>query len=393
MNRRSALGVMGTVPLAAGGLLAATGTASAGGATGRARIPAGLRPGGEFDRFVRQQAANDRFSGTVLLVNRGRTVLSRSYGMADKERSIRNGPDTVFALASVSKVFVGVAVAQLAEAGKIAYEAKLGTYLDGFPAEIADTVTVHQMLTHTSGMGDYHQENPEYPRLQDTWTSADQVMDGTMALIRRNRLHFTPGTGYLYSNSAFVTLGAIVAKVSGLSYYDYVRRYVFKAAGMTGADFYARPQARNDRRIAHPYTTMSSGRREDLAGRDFMGLPDGGAFATAPDMARFTSALNGHKLLSRLHTELITTPKVPIATLPPKDGKPAKTMFAGYGPDSALVNGQRILGHNGGSQGIDTAWYTYPYSEWTTVILCNYDAQTSAPIESLLEKLILAQDA
>ncbi|MDL4816700.1 serine hydrolase domain-containing protein [Actinomadura opuntiae] len=387
MNRRSALGLMGAVPLAAGGWLRTTGTASADGPAGRE-----LRPGGEFDRFIAQQAAEDRFSGTVLLANRGRTVLSRSYGIADKERSIRNRPGTVFALGSISKVFVGVAVAQLAEAGKIAYDGKLGAYLDGFPAEVADRVTVHQMLTHTSGMGDYHQENPEYPHLQDTWTSADQVMDGTMALIRKNGLHSTPGTAYLYSNSAFVVLGAIVAKVSGLSYYDYVRRHIFGKAGMTASDFYTRPQGLNDRRIARPYTTTSSGQREDVAGeRDFLGLPDGGAFATAADLMRFTAALNGHRLLGRAYTELITTPKVPLGTLPPKGDKPAKTAFAGYGPDSTLVNGQRILGHNGGSQGVDTAWYTYPYSGWTTVILCNYDGQTSAPIASLLEKLILAQ--
>ncbi|WP_344282559.1 serine hydrolase domain-containing protein [Actinomadura napierensis] len=386
MNRRSALGLMGAVPLAAGGWLKTTGTASA--AVGRE-----LRPGGEFDRFVQQQAAEDRFSGVVLLANRGRTVLSRSCGMADKERSIRNGPGTVFALGSISKVFVGVAVAQLAEAGKIAYDAKLGTYLDGFPAEVANGVTVHQMLTHSSGMGDYHQENPDYPDAQATWTSPDQVMDGTMAFIRKNGLHFTPGTGYLYSNSAFVVLGAIVAKVSGLSYYDYVRRNVFGKAGMTASNFYTRQQGLSDRRIARPYTTTSSGQREDVAAqRDFLGLPDGGAFATAPDMMRFTAALNGHRLLGRAYTELITTPKVPLGTLPPKGDKPAKTAFAGYGPDSTLVNGQRILGHNGGSQGVDTAWYTYPYSEWTTVILCNYDGQTSAPIESLLEKLILAQN-
>jgi CubicO group peptidase (beta-lactamase class C family) len=389
MNRRSALGVMGAVPLAAGGLLAAPGTAVAAG-----RIPAGLKPGGEFDRFVAQQAAKDQFSGTVLLVNRGRTVLSRSYGMADKERSIRNGPDTIFSLGSITKVFTGVAIAQLAEAGKIAYDGRLGAYLDGFPAEIAENVTVHQLLTHTSGMGDYRQDVPDYRKAEAAWTSAEEVMDGTMAFIRTTKPHYTPGTSHLYSNSAYVTLGAIVAKVAGMSYFDYVRRYIFRAAGMNASGFSTRPQWQNDRRIARPYTTTPSGRRENQVGeRAFIGLPDGGAFATAPDLQRFTDALNGYKLVGRTYTELITSPKVPGGTLPAKDGKPAKSHFEGYGPDSTFVGGHRLFGHNGGSPGVDANWYVYPHSGWTTVILCNYDAQTSAPIESLLEELILAQEA
>jgi CubicO group peptidase (beta-lactamase class C family) len=390
MNRRSALGLLGTVPLATGGLLAATGTASADGPDGRARIPAGLRPGGRFDRFVEQQAAKDQFSGTVLLANRGRAALSRSYGMADKERSIRNGPDTIFSLGSITKVFTGVAVAQLVEAGKIAYDGTLGTYLDGFPAGPANDITVHQLLTHTSGMGDYRQDVPGYQQAEGTWTSAEQVMDGTMAFIRTTKLHFTPGTGQLYSNSAYVTLGAIVAKVSGMPYFDYVRRHIFEAAGMNASDFYTRPQWQKDRRIAQPYTTRPSGQRENQVGeRAFIGLPDGGAFAGAPDLVRFTEALNGYKLVGRAYTELITSPKVPGDTLPAKDGKPAKSHFEGYGPDSTFIGGRRFLGHNGGSPGVDADWYVYPHSGWTTVILCNYDARTSEPIESLLEELII----
>ncbi|MFB4301136.1 serine hydrolase domain-containing protein [Actinomadura sp. NTSP31] len=390
MNRRSLLGVMGAAPLAAGGLLGAAGTASAAGPAGRARIPAGLRPGGQFDRLVAQQAAKDQFSGTVLLANRGRTVLSRSYGMADKERSIRNGPDTIFSVGSITKVFTGVAVAQLAEAGKIAYDGRLGAYLDGFPTEVADEITVHQLLTHTSGMGDYRQDVPGYEQAEATWTSAEQVMDGTLASIRKTKLHFTPGTGHLYSNSAYVTLGAIVAKVSGMPYFDYVRRHIFAAAGMKASDFYTQPQWQKDPRIARPYATTPSGQRENQVGeRAFIGLPDGGAFANAPDLLRFTAALNGNKLVGRAYTELITSPKVPGGTLPGKDGKPGKSLFEGYGPDSTFIGGRRFFGHNGGSPGVGADWYVYPHSEWTTVILCNYDAQTSAPIESLLEEQLI----
>src|SRR5262249_58943991 len=130
------------------------------------------------------EATQDKFSGTVLLSHEGRPALTRSYGMANKQLSIPNGPDTIFALASVGKLFTAVAVAQLVQRGMVAYHEKLGTYLDGFPAEIADTVTVHQLLTHTSGMGDYW-ESQAYLDQSETWTSADEVMDGIMAIVRQ----------------------------------------------------------------------------------------------------------------------------------------------------------------------------------------------------------------
>ncbi|WP_207944485.1 serine hydrolase [Actinomadura rubrisoli] len=90
-----------------------------------------------------------------------------------------------------------MAVAHLVQRGKAAFHATLGTYLDGFPPEIADTVTAHHLLIHTSGMGDYS-ESPEFREGQKRWKTAAEVMDGGMAVIRRSPLRFTPGTRHEY---------------------------------------------------------------------------------------------------------------------------------------------------------------------------------------------------
>ncbi|MFC7589401.1 serine hydrolase domain-containing protein [Nonomuraea antimicrobica] len=119
-------------------------------------VPSSLRPGGEFDAYVARLAQADQFSGTVLLRHRSRPVLARSYGMADKARSIPNGPDTIFKLASVSKCLTAVALGQLVQRDKVDLHAPLGDYLDGFSAETAK-VTVHHLLTHTAGLGEYAQ--------------------------------------------------------------------------------------------------------------------------------------------------------------------------------------------------------------------------------------------
>ncbi|GAB3464551.1 serine hydrolase domain-containing protein [Actinophytocola sediminis] len=323
-----------------------------------------------FDQFVREQAAMDAFSGSLLLVHRGRPVLARSYGRAND--AAPNGPDTLFAMASVTKLFTAVAIAQLVQAGKIAYTSTLGTYVSGFPAEIADTVTVHHLLTHTSGLGDTF-TMPGYMEEALTWTDVDQVMNGTTDYIRRSSLEFVPGAGSRYSNAAYHVLGVIVAQVSGKSYYDYVREHVLRPAGMTATDFHTRPQWHTDPRIAHPYAKQPSGERVDtIDQRLYVGTPAGDAFTTCADMARFAHALRGSKLLNRAFTGITLSGKVPLAPPGQTSGVP-HVGFQCYGPMTLLVNNQWVTGHGGGAPGTSTDFQLYPDSEWVTVILSNYD--------------------
>ncbi len=377
-TRRSALGLLG-----ASGALLATGAvarAASGPLAAGASVPtpADVRA---FDQFVKEQAAMDAFSGSLLLVHRGRPVLARSYGRANDAAA--NGPDTLFAMASVTKLFTAVAIAQLAQAGKIAYTDTLGTHLSGFPAEIAGTVKVHHLLTHTSGLGDTF-TIPGYLPEALTWTDVDQVMNGTTDYIRHTSLEFAPGAGSRYSNAAYHVLGAIVAQVSGKSYYDYVREHVLRPAGMASTDFCTRPQWHADPRIAHPYAKQPSGERADtIDQRLYVGTPAGDAFTTCADMARFAGALQGSKLLNRAFTGITLSGKVPPPSQPgPPPGSTPGVPHAGfqcYGPVTLLVNNQWVTGHGGGAPGTSTDFQMYPDSEWVTVILSNYDYDGGPP--------------
>jgi CubicO group peptidase (beta-lactamase class C family) len=290
LRRRSLLGILGAAPLAAAAAPLTHATASArhggtdpGAGKGQGSPPADLLPAGAYDQHLAALAAQDQFSGTVLLAYQDRPVLARSFGWADKAKNIPNRTDTLFDLASVTKIFTGVVVAQLAAQGKIDFFATLGTYLDGFFAQIADTVTVHQLLTHTAGMGDYTQ-TPAFIDGVNTWNSAAAVFNGIMGIIRTLQMEFTPGTKYQYSNTGFYVLGAIVAQVSGQSYYDYMRQHVFSAAGMTRTDFYIRPEQPSNRDIAHPHA-LRNGQHIDVAGEGgFIGGPDHGAYSSGPDL-------------------------------------------------------------------------------------------------------------
>ncbi|MBF8184634.1 beta-lactamase family protein [Nonomuraea sp. K274] len=395
-SRRSVLGLMGAVPVAAAGaVVAGSGLASAE-SSRHGRVPKAMRPGGEYDRYVAERARADEFSGTILVAYGGKPVLERAYGMADKEKSLRNRTDTLFILGSINKSFTATALLQLVQQGKVDLRAKLGTYLDGFPAEIADTVTVHQLLTHTSGVGRSPiQIGPPDPE-ELAWDTVEEVWEGTLKIIRARPLQFTPGTKWQYSNDGFTVLGAIVAEVSGQSYYDYVRENVFAPAGMKRTDFYTRPQVLAADDIAHSYATRNQtgeGERYDFTTSErfqFVGLPAGGAFSTAGELLKFVMALREDgTLLKKAFAELATSGKAPDV---PSDEEPDPLLQCthyGYGFATSIFNSQRIFGHTGGGPGTGNSYNVYPDLDCVSVILGNYDsAKGSKPMLRMERRLV-----
>jgi CubicO group peptidase (beta-lactamase class C family) len=393
MSRRSMLGLLGAAPLVAGAAVAVPGAISASAAEGDEPPP--VR---DLDRMLQQLAAQDKFSGTVLVAHAGRPVLARAFGMADKERSIPNRLDTIFSLASTTKPFTALAVAQLVQAGKVGFHETLGTYLEGFPAQVANVVTVHQLLTHTAGLG-YYEASPAFQTGITQWKTAAEVLDGKMAIIRGLPLLFTPGTRYSYSNSAFVVLGAIVAQASGQPYWDYVRQHIFEPAGMTLTDFYTRPQVVADRNIAHSYasdildTRIPPGTRVDITGEEeFIGTPDGSAYSTAADMISFAHALLAGRLLNPSYLEILSSGKVPLPTSASAPAPPGQILFTCYGLDAVLVNNRRIFGHAGDGPGIATNIDIFPDLDWVAVLLSNYD-NFLTPIVQLERQLVTQAEA
>ncbi|SEF93402.1 CubicO group peptidase, beta-lactamase class C family [Nonomuraea solani] len=392
-SRRAALGLLGAVPLTASEVLAGTGAA---------RTPADLRPGGSFDRYIKDLAEQDKFSGTVLLAHRGRPVLARAYGMADKEKAIPNRIDTIYALASASKPFTGLAVCRLAQQKKIKFYDKIGAYLDGFPKEIAEHVTVHQMLTHTAGMTDPTNSTPT----GHIFTSIEERNQDIARRGRAQKLRFTPGTAKEYASMGYELLGELVATVSGQPFHEYVREHVFVPAGMTDSAYYTTPEWLANERIAHPYMWQEDGSRVDgvrnldkgggsgvvgsNSARAFIGSGGGNGFSTAPDLVRFALALQRNKLLKQAHTDLYVSPKVSGAPLREGPPDPARgEPFQAYGPIASIYNDRRFIAHGGGIAGGSTNWSIYLDLDWVAVVLCNYDLDIE-PIINHERRLITA---
>lgn len=302
-------------------------------------LPAGLD--------ARIASEGEAFSGVVLVARDGLPIYQKAVGLADREHVRANTLDTRFDLASLGKMFTGVAVLQLVQAGKVRLDAPLGTYLTDYPnQDLARQVTIHQLLTHTGGTG-----NVFWPEFAAHGNQLGSLEDYVARYGNRPPL-FEPGSRWQYSNYGFVLLGLVIERVSGQSYFDYVAEHVFSPAGMTHTDFAvrgSRANAADDRAIGythHPREGQppSAELIPNTSIVPYRGGPAGGAYSTAGDLLAFANALESHRLLDTQHTELLTTGKAP----KPDGGKYA------YGFSDATDDGVRCIGHSGGGPGMHT---------------------------------------
>jgi CubicO group peptidase (beta-lactamase class C family) len=286
---------------------------------------------------VARDAAADRFSGAVLIGHDGKAVFAQAYGLADREHQIPNTLDTRFRIGSMNKMFTATAVMQLVQAGKVKLDVPLATYLPDYPnKELASKVTIHYLLTHTGGTGDIFGPDYNAHRLE-LRTLADYV-----SLYGNRPLAFEPGSKWEYSNYGFILLGRVVERVSGLSYYDYVARYIYAPAGMSSTGSEPEDSVVKNRSVG--YTRMGgTGWQPNATTLPWRGTSAGGGYSTVGDLLRFAEALRQHKLLDARHTEMLTTGKVET----PGGGKYA------YGFGDNTSNGLRCVGHNGGAPGMN----------------------------------------
>lgn len=383
IDRRRLLGwggLAGAGVVAAGVSLAADQLGHAETATSEPdRIPPDTRPGGAYDRYIAKLAAEDKFSGVLLLAHRGRTVLSRSYGMADKEKGIRNHEGVAFNL--YGGPFVSLSIVQLAQQGKVKLWDTVGTYLTGFATEIAEQVRIHHLLMGTSGL---RFPAHDYRRV---FHSKEEQQEYYRQYTRQAQLGAAPGAGSNKPGWGSDVVVQIVEAVTGMTFWDYVHKHIFGRCGMTGSAYYTRPQWLADGHVAHSYMKQADGSRVDavrnldkdspnpgMAGqnnaRNF--VPDGG-FVTAPDMVRFAEALYDGTVLDPVWADVFTSVKAPNFR-----GSPG---FSTYGPTAHMVEGQWELGRGGPHPGSFTYWSIYPYTGWFGVVLSNYD---DIPVQEIL---------
>ncbi|HEX8937003.1 MAG TPA: serine hydrolase domain-containing protein [Sphingomicrobium sp.] len=323
--------------------------------------------------LMERLTAADAFSGTVYVARYGRPIYAKAFGFANKGWAIPNRVDTKFNLASVTKMFTAVAIAQLVEHGKLSYDETVGKVLPDYPNKVvARSVTIGQLLSHTSGLIGGRTLAEKTPDPQSARTLAPWL--NTFV---NEPLSFAPGQRFDYSNAGYILLGAIIEKASGQSYYEYVRDHVFEPANMTNTGFFELDL--DTPNLASGFMDWPDGsRRDNIFALTVKGAPHEGAYSTGADMTAFYMALMNHVLLGDASLKALWSGITEDAD---------KHREYGYGAYIERYNGRQIISHGGGWQGITNQVEFYPDLGYSVVILSNIDDDPTAIAYKLREWL------
>lgn len=314
-----------------------------------------------LDQYFQKLTEADEFSGTVLIAKEGKPIYQKAFGLASKEYNTPNRTDTKFNLGSINKFFTDIAIAQLVEKGKLSPDDTIIKHLPDYPnRQAAEKVTIRQLINHSSGIGDFF-------GIKYAATPHNRIrkISDFFQFFAAEPLHFEPGTSRSYSNGGYVVLGAIIEKITGKSYYDYMRENIFIPAGMNNTDSYETDVPTPN--LASGYTRRSDDnepdtkeRRNNIYTRPARGSSAGGGYSTADDMLRFTLALQNSKLLSPEFTVWVLNR---MSGNPPAKGSSSAT--------SLIKNGSEGMG--GGAPGLNAALEFDFARGYTIIVLSNYD--------------------
>lgn len=298
--------------------------------------------------YMQAQVEVNNFSGTVLVSQNGSVLLKKAYGLADYEWGIKNTVDTKFQLASVTKQFTATAILLLVEKGKLSLQDPLNTFFPDYPK--ADSVTVHMLLSHTSGLALGFKE----------LALSTISNEAAYAEIKKIPYEFSPGTKSAYSNIGYYLLGKIIEKVSGETYAVFLRKNIFDKVGMKNTGV-----SNNDSIIskkAKVYYRTEKGLIHNPYINWGINLGHDGVYSTVEDLALWDKALYGTTVLSTEMKKLMFTPY--------------STENWGYG---FIINpfynhGHPLIAHDGGFFGTMTSFNRFTEDHLLVTVLSNNES-------------------
>lgn len=335
---------------------------------------------GRLGRCMARLEEEDEFSGAVLVAKNGTPLFQEVYGLASKSYLVPNRLDTRFNIASVGKMFTGVAVAQLVQGGKLSFEDSLDKYLpaDWLDPHVSRKIQIRHLLTHTSGLGDYFRKLRQQPL-----THVFRGVGDYRPLIIGEKLEFEPGTKWSYSNTGILLAGVVIEQVTGESYFDYVREHIFEKAGMLETGAFEKDHPLPNRSTGYMKVYAEDGPEwvNNLYSPVMKAGPSGGFFSTVEDMLRFATALQSYRLLSPEYTKTVVSAK-------PEIGSP----FYGYGFFVSRGNTGRVISHEGDGTGIQASFRMYLDLGYVVVVLSNYGRPSASIVDHVMEQMMAACD-
>ena len=310
----------------------------------------------QIDELISLYNKYDQFNGAALVAENGKVIYKKGFGFANMEWNIPNQPDTRFRLGSITKQFTATLILQLVEQGKLKLDGRVSDYLDGYRKDIGGKITIHHLLTHTSGLPNYTAQ----PGFAETVSRNPYAVDAFVKKYTSGDLEFEPGAKFSYSNSGYFLLGAIIEKVTGKAYEQVLKESIFDPLGMknTGYDHY---DAIIGKRAAGYVKTPSGYRNAPYLD---MTIPyaAGSLYSTVEDLFLWDQALNEGKVLTAKSKELMFKPNL-------EDyGYGFVIKNTSLGPNKLAVP---IIQHNGGINGFNTIMIRFVRDKRLLVLLNN----------------------
>lgn len=323
-------------------------------------------------------------SGGVLVTQAGSTLFEGAYGFADRARGSHVTPRTRFGLASVTKMFTAVAICDLVAAASLRFDTAVIDVLPPAqqPSTLDPEVTVHHLLTHTSGIADYAEEAEDSPGyLSDygnLWVDRPSYRMERPAdflpLFSDLEPYRPPGQRWQYSNAGFIVLGLVIEEITGRPYTEVVQERVFDRAEMNASGFFRLDEARADVAVGYlPDRSPDGLWRSNIYMIPVIGGADGGAFSTTHDLDQFLRRHADGTLLGSVQTVALT-----------RHVDVGHGYHSGYGvlhyPDASY-------GHGGGDPGVEVLVRRFPDQDANVIVLCNGEGLAGEVRDSILEAL------
>ena len=332
----------------------------------------------KVDRLFKSWNNKKKPGAAVLVVQNGKIVHRRGYGMANLEHGIPIGPETVFDIASVSKQFCGLAIAMLAEQGKLSLDDDVRKHVDWVP-DFGKKITIRHLLHHASGLRDW----PGALRIAG-WRFDDVIsFQQILNLIRHQRdLNFEPGAEYLYSNTGYNLLAHVVEKVSGQSFAKWTKAHIFDPLGMKHTHFHDdHSRVVENRAVAYAQKRgRAAASRWRNIGNHLTALGSSSLYTTIDDLGRWilnfeTYKVAGKKALEAMHTR----------------GKlnNGRRIAYCYGVSTGNYRGLRTVSHGGSWAGFKATLIRFPKQRFAVVVLANTAAINSGRMAYRITNLYL----
>lgn len=312
----------------------------------------------KLDEYLKAAEKAGIFNGSVLVVQKGITLLNKGYGFKNAETKTLNDSNTIFQIGSVTKQFTSAIILKLAEQNKLTLQDKLSKY---FPdLSFADKITIEQLLSHTSGIFNYTNDTA-FIR-----TGSDQPADRQkiFSLFKDKPLDFEPGSKFSYTNSGYMLLGYIIEKVTGKKYEEVVRNYIFNPLGMTHSGFDFKRLQSPDKATGY-YVLSGNVVIQAKAVDSSVSFSAGAMYSTTGDLFKWNQSLSTQKILSSRSLQNAFTPRL------------SKYAF-GWFVDS--VYGQRIINHGGLVDGFLAYNTIIPADDVSITILSNLSTDQLSPV-------------